>query len=129
MNFSLSIFSSFTLALLIAQGQESGSPKQSLSNEINSRTLIRPESLVDDPEQNLFWRMTRNGWQQIEMPRAILSPVFQLARPSPPIHPFQVTVLISLAALAAMAWASDEWDWERLVEDNAASLPTDPPGD
>lgn len=51
------------------------------------------------------------------MPVLIPAPEFRLARPVPRIHPFQVTMLISLAALAAIAWASDEWDWGRLVDD------------
>ena len=118
MNFSLLFFSNLTLALLIAQGPENGTgPIASFSQEIKSGQAPSPDTLIDDPANNRYWRMTQNGWQLIELPAKILMPVFRPARPIPRIHPFQATMLISLAALAAMAWASDEWDWGRLVED------------
>lgn len=118
MNFSLLFLSSLSLALLIAQGLETDtSPVASSSQEINIGHSPSPESLVDDPANNRFWRNTQNGWQLIELPAEILPPVFRPARPIPRIHPFQVTMLISLAALAAMTWASDEWDWGRLAGD------------
>lgn len=121
MNFSLIVFSSLSLALVIALGlqglETKTNPLASSSQEIKIGHSPSSELLVDDPENNRFWRNTQNGWQLIELPAKILPPVFRPARPMPRIHPFQVTMLISLAALAAMAWASDEWDWGRLVGD------------
>ncbi len=69
----------------------------------------------DDPSRNLYWRLTKNGWQYVYIePPELVPAVIQPAFP-PAVHPAVVTMLIALAALAAVAWASDEWDWQRMV--------------
>jgi hypothetical protein len=133
---TLSVFPATFLfcALLIVQGpegtmlarcQEQASVPEPEQNPARSlpQSASGPEQGVeggdskDDPQRNLYWRMTRHGWRQIELPARELPPTYRIPRPLPRIHPFQASMLIVLATLAAIAWASDEWDWGRLVED------------
>lgn len=66
-------------------------------------------------EPNHQWRKTKLGWRQI--PVGPESTIHRLNIPErrPPIHPFQIASLILLSVLAAVSWASDEWNWCRLV--------------
>ena len=67
------------------------------------------------PRPNHVWRKTAGGWQQIPVESTELVHVLELPHERPRIHPFSVASLTLLLALAAMAWASSEWDWCRLV--------------
>lgn len=61
------------------------------------------------------WRKTSEGWQQI--PFGNIPQIHRLQLPSyePAIHPLSITAMMVLLSLAAMAWVSNEWDWERFV--------------
>ena len=67
------------------------------------------------PRPNHVWRHTDGGWQQIPMEPKSLVHVLSIPDQRPGIHPFSVASLTLLLALAAMTWASNEWDWDRLV--------------
>ncbi|HMP80912.1 MAG TPA: hypothetical protein PKD54_15760 [Pirellulaceae bacterium] len=56
------------------------------------------------------WRYTRFGWEDANAWVAV--PAIPTAKPM--IHPIAVSVLILFAALAAMLWASEEYDFDRL---------------
>jgi hypothetical protein len=75
---------------------------------------VRPA--VWNPQENRQWRRTQKGWQQIEFPVAPPIHDMNLPRPAIAIHPFQVSMLLLLGVLAAIVWASDEWEWSRLVD-------------
>ena len=58
-------------------------------------------------------------WHLVRPPEAshrLPTPVFNF-------HPVYVTMLVLFAILAAVCWASDEWDWARLVEDDESDKP------
>lgn len=66
-------------------------------------------------QANYVWRKTQNGWQQIPLDEKPLVHVLELPHQRPRIHPFSVASLTLLLTLAAIAWASSEWDWCRFV--------------
>lgn len=78
----------------------------------------RVQAAVWNPQENRQWRHTRDGWREIEIARQPAIQYLNLPRPAPLVHPFRITLLLLLSVLAAVAWASDEWDWGRLSEAN-----------
>lgn len=71
----------------------------------------------DVPSKNLYWRLTKDGWQYVHIePPELVPAAIQPVLP-PAVHPVIVTMLIALGAVAAVAWASDEWDWHRVIRE------------
>lgn len=56
--------------------------------------------------QEIVWKTgPRRPFHKIDIPMR-----------QPIIHPIQMFSLILLAVLAAMTWASEEWDWDRFIK-------------
>ncbi len=66
-------------------------------------------------EPNHTWQETSDGWQQVPMRSQKNVHVMTLPPQPPRVHPFSIASLILLLTLAAMTWASSEWDWCRLI--------------
>jgi hypothetical protein len=69
-----------------------------------------------NPDESRKWRRTRKGWQRIDVSGAPVIHQLQLPRPERPIHPLPIGALVFLATAAAVSWASDEWDWHRVLK-------------
>jgi hypothetical protein len=110
----------------IRQMETAGAPGQSGSGPrtVNTSTAATghfsgrfQEENPDDPAKNLFWRLTKDGWQYVYLEPPELVPATVEPVHPPAVHPVIVTMLIALAAMAAVAWASDEWDWHRAIRE------------
>ncbi|MDG2014614.1 MAG: hypothetical protein P8J33_13995 [Pirellulaceae bacterium] len=66
-------------------------------------------------DANHTWQKTPEGWQQVPMRSQNNVHVLTLPHEPPRVHPFSIASLILLLTLAAMTWASSEWDWCRLI--------------
>lgn len=71
---------------------------------------------VSSKPVNLQWRLTRDGWRQIDIGPQPPFQLLNLPRPVPRVHPFLFTASLLLLVVAASVWASDEWEWERLTD-------------
>lgn len=67
------------------------------------------------PKPNHVWRKTPDGWKQIPITPLPSIHKLKLRHQRPRLHPLAVASLTLLLSLAAMAWTSNEWDWERFV--------------
>ncbi len=67
------------------------------------------------PRPNHVWRKTQDGWKQIPLDPLPFVHQFDLPQQRPKVHPFSIASLTLLLCLAAMAWASSEWEWQRFV--------------
>ena len=70
------------------------------------------------PMKDHVWRNTPEGWTQIRIEPLPFTHKLELPYRPPSLHPFSVASLILLMCLAAMAWASSEWDWQRFIADD-----------
>ncbi len=65
------------------------------------------------------WRYTRQGWKRIAISDPVKKTHLIRVPPHQPlsVHPIQISMLILLSAFGMIAWASDEWDWARLIHE------------
>jgi hypothetical protein len=90
--------------------------QEGISPAVHAAVRPGPNRLLDRPCVSGFvWRKTHEGWQQIPLVSRPSVHYLVLPEQRPRLHPFSVASLTLLAALAAMAWASSEWDWSRLA--------------
>lgn len=77
---------------------------------------IRKQEVKAD--EDYTWEETAEGWQQV--PQRDLTSIHTIEEPHnrPRVHPFSIASLVLLLAMAAMAWSSSEWDWNRLIGGN-----------
>lgn len=67
------------------------------------------------PMENHVWRKTPDGWKQVPMEPPPFIHQMNLPHRPPKVHPFSVASLTLLLCLAAMAWGSSEWEWNRFI--------------
>ena len=90
-------------------------PARSASGVKVFRATWQKQSKTWQAAPNHEWRKTRLGWQQIRVrPDSHIHPVNPPGY-RPAFHPILVSALILLLSLVALSWASDEWNWNRLV--------------
>ena len=82
-----------------------------------TRATWRQRVVEIPPRPNHEWRKTRLGWQQVPIRPEPEEHLIEIPPGKPLVHPIQAASLILLLTLAAMTWASDEWDWKRFIED------------
>jgi len=112
----------------VANQSDSNSPGAGLSQAGFSPLGVRvnrasfQQRITEIPPQvNHVWRRTPDGWKQVPLKPLPFVHAMEIPEQRPRIHPFSVASLTLLLSLAAMAWASNEWDWARFVGDGDQS--------
>ena len=89
-------------------------PWQQIAQEPTSKAeSINPSSAA---EPLFVWQQTAEGWRRHYLDSTEF--YYSIFAPEPTlivVHPLQLTLLIGFASLFAMLWASDEWEWGRMV--------------